>query len=464
MTVVIGVGDMHNAISSASVAKTSVSSTRDLTYSLNAAKTELTFTIPLDRSVLTANSQNVAQTVTMTIEDAQGNTASQDWTGYVKLVDDTGPSISGPSTITGVNFTTTGSSWISRNVDFTVSDAHNSINTSSFSVYIEPNTYMTSSGVSHVSGNTYRYTVSIPRSGKSLVSSPTDWGYTTVSVKDNYNNTSSLTTTFYGTYVDTTRPSINNAQMSGRFDFTTSSFSTTSITRNLTFSCADSHSNLNTATVTTSSPQVSIGSVNRSGNNYTVPITLTRAGLTADHGATVVINVSDSAGNTAVAKTVALAGSYVDNKGPVFGTTSVSGGSTVSFLQSSSTNSISKTVTIPVSDEIQLSNYTVQTLGDPKCSFGGFNTIGSTSDDIQFTVTFDKSDYSLESSQTESLRVTAYDTSNQSSIRDVSFTVKYDDDIAPTISSASTISVDFVQSNSQSSKTVTHSFSVAIAV
>ena len=39
--------------------------------------------------------------------------------------------------------------------------------------------------------------------------------------------------------------------------------------------------------------------------------------------------------------------------------------------------------------------------------------------------------------------------------------MKYDDDVAPTISSASTISVDFVQSNSQSSKTVTHSFSVA---
>ena len=53
-------------------------------------------------------------------------------------------------------------------------------------------------------------------------------------------------------------------------------------------------------------PQVSIGSVNRSGNNYTVPITLTRAGLTSDHGATVVINVSDSAGNAAIAKTVAL--------------------------------------------------------------------------------------------------------------------------------------------------------------
>lgn len=461
MSVTVPVADAHSGIASGTVVKKSGSSNWSSPTSVSLSGGNLSFTIPLSASVLSANSSYVSQTVTMTITDNAGRSVSEDWTGYVRRIDNTGPSISGPSSITDYHFTTTGSSSISRNVDFTVSDAHNSIDTNSFSVYIEPNTYITTSGVSHVSGNTYRYTVTVPRSGKSIHTSSTDFGFTRVTVEDNYDNSSSLTTTHYGTHKDTTRPSINNAQMSGRFDFTTSSFSTTSITRNLTFSCSDAHSSLNSASITTSSAQVSIGSVNRSGNNYTVPITLTRAGLTSDHGATVVINVSDSAGNAAIAKTVALAGSYVDNKGPVFGTTSISGGSTAAFLLSSGTNSISRVVTIPVSDEIQLNTFSVQTLGSAKCSISGLNNISSTSDDLQFTVTFDKSDYSLESSQTESVRVTAYDTSNQSNFKDVSFTVKYDDDVAPTISSASTISVDFVQSNSQSSKTVTHSFSVA---
>ena len=454
MSVTVPVADAHSGISSASVVKQSGSSnwSSPTNVSLNSAKTQLSFTIPLSAAVLSPNSTYVSQVVRMKITDNAGRDTTENWTGYVRRIDNTGPAISGPTSISNVNFTTTGSSWISKNVDFTVSDAHNSVDTNSFSVYIEPNTYMTSSGVSHVSGNTYRYTVSIPRSGKSLVSSSTDWGYTRVTVEDNYNNSSSLTTTFYGNHTDTSQPSINNAQMSGRFDFTTSSFSTTSITRNLTFSCSDSHSGLNAASITTSSAQVSIGSVSRSGNSYTVPITLTRAGLTSDHGASVVINVSDSAGNHATAKTVALAGSYIDNKGPSFGNTSISGGSTAAFLLSSGTNSISRVVTIPVSDEIQLNTFSVQTLGSAKCSISGLNNISSTSDDLQFTVTFDKSDYSLESSQTESVRVTANDTAGNQSIRDVSFTVKYDDDVAPTISSASTISVDFVQSNSQSSK------------
>ena len=60
----------------------------------------------------------------------------------------------------------------------------------------------------------------VPRSGKSIHTSSTDFGYTRVTAEDNYDNSSSLTTTHYGTHKDTTRPSINNAQMSGRFDFT----------------------------------------------------------------------------------------------------------------------------------------------------------------------------------------------------------------------------------------------------
>ena len=71
----------------------------------------------------------------------------------------------------------------------------------------------------------------------------TSWGTTVVTVEDSEGNPSSATTKLIGAHFDRT-PSISNASFDGRFDFTTSSLSTTQITRNLTFT-SDSHSGNN---------------------------------------------------------------------------------------------------------------------------------------------------------------------------------------------------------------------------
>ena len=229
----------------------------------------LSFTIPLAANVLTANNSNVEQKVLMLIADAGNRIVEQEWSGFVKLQDNQGPIITVTNDndngeIRELNFTTTGASHLYVPIEFTVTDAHNSVNEDSFTVTTPKqngySTYITVSGVTPLGNNKYRYTATIPRSGKSIHPSQTRWGTTVVTVEDSEGNPSSATTKLIGAHFDRTPPSISNASFDGRFDFTTSSLSTTQITRNLTFTTSDSHSSLNAPNVTSSSGQVSIGS------------------------------------------------------------------------------------------------------------------------------------------------------------------------------------------------------------
>ena len=313
--------------------------------------------------------------------------------------------------------------------------------------------------------NKYKYTASIPRSGKSIHPTQTSWGTTVVSVSDTAGNPSEATTKLIGAHFDTTKPSITNAAFNDRFDFTTSSFGTTQITRNLTFNTSDSHSSLNAPTVTSSSGQVSIGSRSSSGNSHTFPVTLTRAGLTSNHTANVVINVADVHGNNADSVIVVCAGSYIDNKGPSIGTETVSGGNSVAFSLASPPTSgkITKSISIPVTDEIGLNTFSVQVLSGANCETKNLKTISGTSDNVEFDVEFDMNDYALENAVNESVRVIVYDSANNQSQKDITFNIFRDDDISPTISSAGTVSFDFLESEGTIaviSKHKDHSFTI----
>merc|ERR1711871_1352064 len=163
----------------------------------------LSFTIPLAASVLTANNSNVEQKEVMRISDAAGRTAEQEWSGFVKLQDNQGPIITvtndnNNGEIRELNFTTTGNTHIHQDIEFTVTDAHNVIDTNSFSVATPKqngySTYITVSGVTSLGNNKYKYTASIPRSGKSIHPTQTSWGTTVVSVSDTAGNPSEATT------------------------------------------------------------------------------------------------------------------------------------------------------------------------------------------------------------------------------------------------------------------------------
>ena len=72
-------------------------------------------------------------------------------------------------------------------------------------------------------------------------------------------------------------------------------------------------------------------------------------------------------------------------------------------------------------------------------------------------------DYALENAVNESVRVIVYDTSNNQSQKDITFNIFRDDDISPTISSAGTVSFDFLESEGTVaviSKHKDHSFSI----
>lgn len=414
----------------------------------------LHFSIPLAASVLSANSVNVPQTVTMTITDVAGMSKTQDWTGYVTLQDNTPPLLSGPVSITGYDLTTGGDDRISKDVDLTVSDPGNRtsyIVANGFLIEIEDGTGITTSGVTRVTphGSTWRYTVSVPRNNKSLVSSSTDFGYTRVTAQDNYGNTSTLETTHYGTYKDTTIPTINNAQLSGNFDFDEYSLSTTFITKELSFSCLDEYSTLNEASVTSSNPQVTIGDKSRTGDNYIVPITLTRAGLMSNSGATVLLNVSDTAGNVAETVTVSLAGSYIDNNGTVFSMKSnptdniapefvgipaigSEAPSNLSLTTESDDNERIISIDVEESSDIVPGSLTVEKLGgNGIVSDASYN---SSTDNISFKVTTRPSDYSADNVYVdEQFRITIADVSENTNTTDVSYKVRVEDVTSPVL-------------------------------
>ena len=474
MSVSVTVGDNHSGISGYDVEKVSGSSNWPAPTNVSLSGNTLSFTIPLAASVLTADNSNVEQKVLMRISDAAGRTAEQEWSGFVRRQDNQGPIITVTNDndngeIRELDFTTTGASHLHVPIEFTVTDAHNSVNENSFIVTTPKqngySTYITVSGVTSLGNNKYTYTATIPRSGKSIHPTQTSWGTTVVTVEDSEGNPSSATTKLIGAHFDRTPPSISNASFDGRFDFTTSSLSTTQITRNLTFTTSDSHSSLNAPNVTSSSGQVSIGSRSSSGNSHTFPVTLTRAGLTSNHTASVLINVSDTANNSAAEVEVPCTGSYIDNKGPSIGTETVTDSKSVTFSLASppQTGKIIKSVSIPVSDEIELKTFSVHPLSGANCEPKNLQSISGTSDNAQFDVEFDVNDYDLENSVNESVRVIVYDHVNNSSQKDITFNIFRDDDIRPTISSNGTVFFDFYESEGTVaviSKNFDHNFTI----
>ena len=82
----------------------------------------------------------------MTITD-NARSVSEDWTGYVRRIDNSGPSISGPSSITDYHFTTTDQAVFLEMLTLQYLMLIILLILIVFR-YILPNTYITTSGVS----------------------------------------------------------------------------------------------------------------------------------------------------------------------------------------------------------------------------------------------------------------------------------------------------------------------------
>ena len=456
----IDVADQHQSVVSHSVTKVAGTfSESGITSSLSGGK--VTFAFTPNSNAQTANSSFTLQAVRISITDSAGNVQSVDYNARTRFIDNTTPNIlptSGSTNEENCNFFTSNPQNVSRTVYFTVSDSFSAINTNTFTISTPGIYYMSVSGISNHSGNTYKYTCTIPVSGKGIVPTRTFWGYVDVGVSDIYGNTGAMRTNFYGTHVDNVAPSISNVSAPA-YNFTTAA-GQTSISNTLTFRVLDSHSGLNTPTVSGSNGATAGTITAGSSGYYTCPVTVSRPGLTSSINAKVTINASDVHGNSANTVTYTLPGSYVDNKGPVIA--SASGNSSVNFAVSSATSIIDRAISLGVTDEIALSSVTVTPLNGALGEIRNLSGISGTSSTVSFDVRHVRFEYSAESSQTESYRVTCSDSAGNYSYRDFSISVNYNDDTSPSISNAATTaSVDFTESNGQGEKTVTYTFNAS---
>jgi hypothetical protein len=454
----VDVSDQHQSIASHSVTKLAGTFT-NVTSSLSGGKISFSFT-PGSNSQ-TANGNWVSQTVRISITDSAGNSQTIDWTGRTRFIDNTTPIISPTSGSTNeenCNFFKSSPQNVSRTVYFTVSDSFSAIDTGSFTISTPSIYYMSVSGISNHSGNTYKYTCTIPVSGKAIHPTRIFWGHVDVTADDIYGNRGSMRTSFYGSHFDDVSPSIGNVSAPA-YNFTTSG-GQTSITNTLTFRATDAHSGINTPTVSGSNGATA-GTITAGSNGYyTCPVTVIRPGLTNAIMAKVAINVSDVHGNQAGTFNYTLPGSYVDNKGPQIG--APSGNSTVNFAVSSGTSTIDRSISVGVTDEIALSSITVTPINGAKGEVLNLSSISGTSSTATFKIRHVRSEYSANSSQTETYRINCSDTAGNNGSRDVSISVNYNDDTSPIISNAATtISANFTESNPQSVKVLTYTFNVS---
>uniref|UniRef100_A0A6C0LJW8 Cadherin domain-containing protein n=1 Tax=viral metagenome TaxID=1070528 RepID=A0A6C0LJW8_9ZZZZ len=454
----VDVSDQHQSVVSHSVSKVAGTFT-NVSSSLSGGKLSFSFT-PGSNSQ-TANGNWVSQTVRITITDSAGNAETLDWTGRTRFIDNTTPIIApttGSTNEENCNFFKSSPQNVSRTVYFTVSDSFSAIDTGSFAISTPGIYYMSVSGISNHSGNTYKYTCTIPVSGKSVHPTRIFWGHVDVNVADIYGNTGAMRTSFYGSHFDDVVPSIGNVSAPA-YNFTTLS-GQTYITNTLTFRATDAHSGINTPTVSGSNGATA-GTITAGSNGYyTCPVTVIRPGLTNAIMAKVTINVSDVHGNQAGSFNYTLPGSYVDNKAPQVG--APSGNSTVNFAVSSGTSTIDRSISVGVTDEIALSSITVTPINGAKGEVLNLSSISGTSSTATFKIRHVRSEYSANSSQSETYRITCTDAAGNYTYKDFSIAVNYNDDTSPIISNAATtISADFTESNTQSVKVLTYTFNVS---
>ena len=453
----VDVADQHGSIASHSVTKVAGTfSSSGITSSLSGGK--LTFAFTPSSNDQTANNSYVNQTVRVTITDNHNNSQSFDYTARTRFRDNTTPNVlpqSGSTNEENCNFITSNRQNVSRTVYFTISDAFSAIDTANISATTPQIYYMGVTQPVQHSGNVWKFTTTIPVSGKALVATRTFWGYSDVNVPDVYGNVGTMRINFYGTNIDDVAPSIDQISCPA-FNFTTLAGQST-IANTLTFRVRDSHSSLNTPTVTGKNG-ASAGNVTAGSNGYyTCPITVSRPTYGAGSNAQVVINASDAYGNDAPTKTFSLSVSYTDNNGPQIGTPS--GNSTCNFSVTSPDGTIDKAISVSVTDEIALSAISVLPLNGAKGEVRDLTGISGTSSTATFTIRHKRSEYAAESTQTESYRITCDDAAGNTRTKDFSITVVYDDDSDPSITNAATTaSVDFTESNTQGEKTVTYTF------